>query len=788
MPFDLANLNRKTIKQAIADLNDHCPIENLIKSRLQSMWFNAEKKQIAVLQALYTIKNASGQQNSSTAIQQALENSESELFKALNMQRYSFSASKTDIARSAKQTTAFTNTTKETFPVWESEIIANSDQSRARFKIIQILPKQSQEAILTAQNNYSTNALMLAARFNPQLIPDMLAAIAKLSAQTQEAIFTARSKYNWNALMIAVRYKPELVPNMLAAIANLSTTAQEAIFTAQTGDYWNALMMAVQNNPQLVPDMLAAIANLSKTAQEAIFTAQTGGYWNALMLAARFNPQLIPDMLTAIAKLESNDQITLIMQGFSFDAYLKDNPDSLPDLLKAIAQFNPTIKDKIVKDLGISDDLLTIVQQNFPQQIANLNKISGSFVAKYKYRLIEKAIADLNDSCPLERAIKSRLKSMWFNAEKKKIAILQALYTIKNASDQQNSSTAIKAALKDSESDLFRALNMQRNGPDSSTLVQSASIKQIIPIIKTYEKIFPDWVEAITANDILSMYSLFEQVKKLPQSLQIEFFTAQNNNNDNALMLSLRYSNSIRYSMIQAIAKLPTTAQKAIFTAQNNDNYNALMLAAQKNPSIVPDMLKAMAELPPQEQEAIFKAQTSDNRNALLLATYHNPHCVPAILDAIAKLPENIQIVLTEHFSFGIYEKNNRIYTEKVLAAINRLTLNAQQQMGRSTPKIGPVQETTVNIPLPSPQESERVGISSPLQTKASPAIEIQNISAAPNPPTNNTQHETKKISQNTPISEVYPSADLDELFATYPDIAPEPQQALANLPFKLAV
>lgn len=106
-------------------------MEHFIKSRLKSMWFNAEQKQIAVLKALYTIKNSTTSQDSTEAIQAALQNSQSELSQALNIRRFG-SISSNAPTESSKQITKIS--TEDYFSILRSKLLSKCDTSAGYLK------------------------------------------------------------------------------------------------------------------------------------------------------------------------------------------------------------------------------------------------------------------------------------------------------------------------------------------------------------------------------------------------------------------------------------------------------------------------------------------------------------------------------------------------------------------------------------------------------------------------------------------------------------------------------
>lgn len=153
---------------------------------------------------------------------------------------------------------------------------------------------------------------------------------------------------------------------------------------------------------------------------------------------------MVPNIIKLISKLPEKEQFAITE---------KFNATYIGDIwlwLDVIASLTKDVQSKIYKNynINIPAELVGISQFHFSEQIAMLAKFKNNdFAVKYQTRLVKKAIAALDDKCPMEHFIKSRLQSMWINAEPKQIAVLTALESIKSKNNPQDTTAIIQQAL-----------------------------------------------------------------------------------------------------------------------------------------------------------------------------------------------------------------------------------------------------------------------------------------------------------------------------------------------------
>lgn len=157
------------------------------------------------------------------------------------------------------------------------------------------------------------NALMIAARHNPQGVPALISAMAGL---TQEQRFQILCKLTtsgggWNALMLAARDQPQAVAPLVTIINGLSQDQRYAILNKVTSHGWSALMLAVRNHLQAVAPLIAAMNGLSSGQRYAILNKTTSGF-NALMLAVRYQSQAVVPLVATMKDLSEGQRYVIL--------------------------------------------------------------------------------------------------------------------------------------------------------------------------------------------------------------------------------------------------------------------------------------------------------------------------------------------------------------------------------------------------------------------------------------------------------------------------------------------
>ena len=135
-------------------------------------------------------------------------------------------------------------------------------------------------AEVNLQNNNGDTALMLAARYNPDAAPPLLAA--------QGIDVNLQDNHGVTALILAAQY------NRLSIIQDL-LAARGIDVNIQANNGSTALMWAVLKQPEVVPMLLAAHADVD---------AKNNDGWTALMYALHYNPEAVPALLAAHADVD----------------------------------------------------------------------------------------------------------------------------------------------------------------------------------------------------------------------------------------------------------------------------------------------------------------------------------------------------------------------------------------------------------------------------------------------------------------------------------------------------
>ncbi len=162
---------------------------------------------------------------------------------------------------------------------------------------------------LNKQDSVGNTALMMAAKYQPDSVADLLGAGADINIV---------STGGWTALLRAARYQPDAVADLLSAGADT---------TLKTDDGWTALLLAARYQPDAVADLLRAGADINLQMDDG---------WTALLLAVQYQPDAVADLLSAGANtaFKTDDGWTALLLA------ARDQPDAVADLLSAGADTN----------------------------------------------------------------------------------------------------------------------------------------------------------------------------------------------------------------------------------------------------------------------------------------------------------------------------------------------------------------------------------------------------------------------------------------------------------------
>ena len=125
-----------------------------------------------------------------------------------------------------------------------------------------------QTAILMTLDINSHNALMNAASWYPDIIPNLIDLMRSFSKEDQQTMITQVSALNSNALMLAVRYQETAIIPLLKYIQTFDQMTRELIALQISRYRWNLLMLAVKYQPSAL-DLLFEFID-STLSQEKI--------------------------------------------------------------------------------------------------------------------------------------------------------------------------------------------------------------------------------------------------------------------------------------------------------------------------------------------------------------------------------------------------------------------------------------------------------------------------------------------------------------------------------------
>jgi hypothetical protein len=290
--------------------------------------------------------------------------------------------------------------------------------------------------------------------------------LQSLPPAAQKEIFLAKNSKGENALMTAIIAQPRAVRQLLRIIDALPIEMRGDVITAKNASGHSVLMLAMVSSPQLISDLLAVIRTLDEVTQLGILTATTAEKENIFMLARR-KPSVLPELLRFFQDLPYEAQKTISEQGF-------------------VIMTRTMLGDKIRVDertfmFLFKDNLLSYLSPiDVASQLAILNPAAMYLESAndYKKRLIATTVAALiRSESSAEKEIGRVLES---SSESKKEAIILSLYQIKKSLPAGASiDAAINEALKSSDNELHKALNLwgisTLLGQSSLTTVRTAA-------------------------------------------------------------------------------------------------------------------------------------------------------------------------------------------------------------------------------------------------------------------------------------------------------------------------
>ncbi len=318
-------------------------------------------------------------------------------------------------------------------------------------KLPESIRDEVQRAVWTQRNKLGYNSLIIAACCRSVALMPLVAALQKCSLEIQEAVWTQKSAWNHNILLISARRQPAVIETLFGALLKLPEATQKKIWAQNSFYELNVVIFALMNS-QL-------------SAQKELWAVKSQEGYSVLMFALQYEPMAVAPLLNLLA------QLPLEIQKSIWNAENREGNN----VWMLAAHFQPMLVPTLLEKLGaFSLSVQEYILKKIPFFISIRKKLKD-----YLQLFLNKARAALNDSDPIERTIKKCLSWMFLGARVKQIAVLDALAELKKGSVNANEELERKrAALQNSSSPLYKALNMRRHGP-SFFYKESSSLRKV---------------------------------------------------------------------------------------------------------------------------------------------------------------------------------------------------------------------------------------------------------------------------------------------------------------------
>lgn len=223
----------------------------------------------------------------------------------------------------------------------------------------------------------SYNSLMLAVRYQPSVVNDILAAGKSIPLINNSIIHTAITHNGENSLLLAVRYNPALVAALLEAIKELPINTQFRILSQQNNNKMNPLMLALKLGDRNSANLIADFINDKKFTrkQRAVILKQADlSGDNFLTLAAKWDRAILDDMLKLLKGLKEAD----------IRKCLLNEPGK--NFLKTLYAINPEVAGDVSYFLikTVNDACSTVVNEI----VTNKFKLSDTSLKLMNYELL----------------------------------------------------------------------------------------------------------------------------------------------------------------------------------------------------------------------------------------------------------------------------------------------------------------------------------------------------------------------------------------------------------------
>ena len=307
---------------------------------------------------------------------------------------------------------------------------------------INSLNDEYKRCILTpidSQSLYNfSRALQIAIRCRSKVAPELLKMINVLDDDAQKDILVQTATLNFyapgchedihifneNALMIAIKYQPSMILELLKAINRLNDNVKKGILAQTNTNGLNALMIAIKDQPFAIPKLLEAVCGLGDEFKRCILTQTDSNHLNVLMIAYTYTPNILPELFKAITrnqvsmltpylkpillKCQSNTRYQpLLIQFFWHVAGLQ--PRAVPEFLRIInneSKYKYTINWFATHNKDWNTALMFAVQYQARELPGLLNTINDSLKDK---NTIKDTINRALEVSKLERLTHSQL-------------------------------------------------------------------------------------------------------------------------------------------------------------------------------------------------------------------------------------------------------------------------------------------------------------------------------------------------------------------------------------------
>ncbi len=511
--------------------------------------------------------------------------------------------------------------------------------------------------LLSAKNSNGMNALMMAAYYQPDAIPNLIqAALTTSKPKTLIAeLLSTKISDGRNALMLAACRQPNAIPSLIEAAGNTHKpqTLIAELLSAKTSNGLNTLMIAARYQPDAIPNLIKAAltTNKPKTLIAELLSEKTSNGMNALMIAAGYQPDAIPNLIKAadqtdqpqkfIAELlsakTSNGMNVLMLAA-------EHQPNAIPKLIEA-AQSQTFIGELLSAKTSDGINALMIAARYQPDAIPNLIKAAVQTDQPQTF------IAEL-----LNAKTSDGMNALMLAAEHQPNAIPKLI-------EAAQSQTFIGELLSAKTSDGINALMIAaRYQPDAIPNLIEAAVQTDQPQTLIAELLSAKNSNGINALMIAARYQS-DAIPKLieaavqtdqPQKFIAELLSTKDSFDRNTLMLAVSYQPNAIPSLIEAALTTsePKTLITELLSASNCFGRNALMLAAEWRSDAIPNLIKAaLTTHEPQKLIAeLLSEKTSGGKNALMLAAERQPNAIPNLIKA-ALTTSKPQILIAELLS-----------------------------------------------------------------------------------------------------------------------------------------